>query len=48
MREKLCLKIMQREKDTEYFLTVFEKKPLGNEKIYEKRINVREKSLSTE
>jgi hypothetical protein len=48
VREKLCLKIMTRERDTNFFLTVFEKKPLGNEKIYEKRINVRGKYLNTQ
>lgn len=46
MREKLCTRINARENATEYFLTVFEKKNFGNEKIYEKRLNFRKKALS--
>lgn len=41
MREKLCIKVKKREEQTQYFLTVFEKKLFGNEKTYEKRITFR-------
>lgn len=41
LREKLCLKIRRREADTDYILTVFERKSFGNEKIFEKRMNLR-------
>lgn len=39
---------MKQEKETNYFLTVFERKPFGNEKIYEKRINSRGHTLNIE
>lgn len=39
LREKFCLKISRKERETEKILTVFERKALGNEKIYEKRLN---------
>ena len=39
MREKICLNIQSREAETDYFLTVFKRRPLGNEKVYEKRLN---------
>jgi len=38
VREKLCLKVKKREETTDYFLTVYERKFFGNEKIFEKRI----------
>lgn len=44
-RQKLCMKVMTRERDTDYFLTVYKKKELGNEKIYEKRINMGGKEI---
>jgi hypothetical protein len=47
IREKLCLKVQKREADTHYFLTVFEKKAFGNEKLYRKRINVRHRGAIT-
>lgn len=40
LRQKFCLKILRREQDTEYFLSVFKKRNFGNEKIYEKRLNL--------
>lgn len=46
VREKLCRRVKKREMDTDYFLTVFEKKPFGTEKIYEKRLNFRKRDLS--
>ena len=44
-REKLCMKVMTRERETDYFLTVYKRKELGNEKIYEKRLNLRNKDI---
>jgi hypothetical protein len=45
-REKLCLKIITRERETDYFLTVYKRKELGNEKIYEKRLNLRNTNIT--
>lgn len=44
-REKLCMKVMTRERETDYFLTVYQRKELGNEKIYEKRLNLGGKEI---
>ena len=45
VREKLCNKIISREQQSDYILTVFERKAFGNEKIYERRINIRGKEI---
>lgn len=45
VREKLSLKILLREVETDYFLTVFSRLNFGNEKVYEKRINTRKRTL---
>lgn len=45
-REKLCMKVMTRERETDYFLTVYKKKELGSEKIYEKRLNLGNKDIT--
>lgn len=46
IREKLCRRIQLREQHTNFFLTVFKRKQFGNEKIYEKRINIRNQTLN--
>ena len=45
VRDKLCLKIQAREAETDYFLTVFERKSFGNEKVYEKRLNLKRRQM---
>jgi hypothetical protein len=45
LRQKFCLKILRREQDTEYFLTVFKKRNFGNEKVYEKRLNLNDRIM---
>eukprot|EP00347_Sterkiella_histriomuscorum_P008832 403343569 len=46
VREKLCRKISSREQQTDYIITIFERKAFGPEKIYERRINVRGLKIS--
>lgn len=45
LREKLCIKITRRELDTDYIITCFERKSFGNEKFFEKRINLRNRNI---
>jgi hypothetical protein len=46
VREKICTRVIKQEHQTDYFLTVFEKKSFGTEKRFEKRINVNGKDLN--
>ena len=45
IREKLCRRVNKLESETDYVITVFEKKKFGNDKTYEKRINLRGKDI---
>ena len=45
IREKLCRRINKLESETEFIITVFEKRRFGNERTYEKRINLRGKEI---